>query len=463
MEGSFRGVRDREDRARELLAALAGRVGGAVLSPDDPGYAAEIAGFNTAVVHRAPVVVSVASAADVLETVRAARACGCGVSVQSTGHGASVPITAGVLICTRRLDQVQVDPAAREARIGAGARWGAVIAAAAAHGLAPISGSSPGVGVVGYLLGGGLGPLVRSHGFSSDYLTAARVVTGAGELVEASAEQHPELFWALRGGKVGLGIVTEVRLRLVELPALYAGSLLFEERDLEVVLRRWVDFTAQAPADVTTSLAIIDFPPIEAVPEPLRGRRLLSLRFAYPGALDRGERLAAPLRAAAPVYLDGLGPLPPAEIARVHSDPTDPGPTWIQGLLLSHADQALASAVIDQVGPGRGAPFLVVELRHVGGAGRTDVAGGSAAGGRSADFTLTMISRDVTRFPQVLPAAADRLVGALRPWISPETNINFTPDPLTSAPHIAPWPRTTSARLQEIRRRYDPDGLFAAG
>jgi FAD/FMN-containing dehydrogenase len=455
-------VTDPDEGARRLRVALAGRVAGTVLVPDDAGYAAEVAAFNSAVVHQAPVLVAASSEADVVETVRAARACGCAVSVQSTGHGASAPITAGVLISTRRLDRVQVDPAARDARFGAGVRWEAVIAAAAPHGLAPITGSSPGVGAVGYLLGGGLGPLARSHGFSSDYLTALTVVTGTGERVEASAQQHPDLFWALRGGKLGLGIVTGARLRLVELPHLYAGSLMFEDRHTEAVLRAWVDFCAQAPGDVTTSLAIVDFPPLEVLPPPLRGRRLLSLRFACPDAVDRGERLAAPLRAAAPVYIDALAAMPLADVARIHSDPTDPGPTWIQGLLLSHTDQTWATAVIDQLGPGRGAPFLVVEFRHVGGATRTDVAEGSAVGGRAANFTLNMLSRDTSRFQTVLPAAADRLVAALAPWVAPETNINFTPEPRTSGPRIAPWSPAATARLQDVRRRYDPDGLFTA-
>jgi FAD/FMN-containing dehydrogenase len=457
---SFPRVSDRDDLARGLRAALSGRLAGAVLGPDDGGYPAAIAAFNSAVVHRVPLVVAAVSQVDVLETVRAARAAGCAVSVQATGHGASAPLTVGVLVTTGGLDRVEVDPVARSARIGAGVRWGAVIAAAAPHGLAPITGSSPGVGAVGYLLGGGLGPLARSHGFSSDYLTALTVVTGEGEVVEASAENHPDLFWALRGGKAGLGIVTEAQLRLVELPQLYAGSLLFEDRHLEVVLRAWVDFTTRAPDDVTTSLAVIDFPPLEVIPPPLRGRRLLSLRFAYPGTAERGARLAAPLRAAAPVYIDGLGDMALADVARIHSDPTDPGPTWNQGLLLSHIDQAWASAVIDHIGPGRRAPFLVVEFRHIGGATHTDVAEGSAVGGRGADYTLTMISRDVTGFATVLPAAAQRLVAALAPWVTPETNINFTHEPRTDGPRITPWSPATAARLQEIRRRYDPDGLF---
>lgn len=109
-----------------------------------------------------------------------------------------------------------------------------MIEAVAGHGLTPIAGASTDVGVVGYILGGGLGPLARSHGFSSDYLTGLTVVTGSGESLEASETENADLFWALRGGKVGFGIVTEVRMRLVKLPMLYAGSLFFEEKDIDI-------------------------------------------------------------------------------------------------------------------------------------------------------------------------------------------------------------------------------------
>jgi FAD/FMN-containing dehydrogenase len=445
-----------------LKGALVGKVVGTLLAAEDPGYAEEIAAFNRLIVHQPPVVVAVRSAADVVESVRVARARGLPVSVQGTGHGAHRPVTSGLLLSTRRLDRVEVDPAARTARIGAGVPWGAVIAAAAPHGLAPITGSSPGVGAVGYLLGGGLGPLARSHGFSSDYLLALTVVTGAGEPVEATATHHPELFWALRGGKTGLGIVTEARLRLVELPSLYAGSLFFEESHCEQALRTWVDWTATADAGVTTSIAIIRFPALEVVPPPLRGRTLLNLRFAYPGAIDAGEALAAPLRAAAPIYLDALGPLALADVARIHNDPTDPAPAWVHGFLLSHIDQAWASATLAQVGAGRDTPFIAVEVRHLGGATHIDVPEGSAVGGRPAGFTVGLVSRAVPLFQTVVPAAADRLVGAMRPWLSPETNINFTPEPRSSPPLALPWSAATLARLQEARRRYDPDGILAA-
>jgi FAD/FMN-containing dehydrogenase len=437
-------------------------VSGTVHVPDDADYASEIAAFNTDVQHTPDLVVAASEAADVVRSVAFARERGLSVSVQSTGHGAHAPVTGGLLVSTRRLNTVSVDPATQTATIGAGARWDAVIAAAAEHGLAPVPGSSATVGVVGYLLGGGLGPFARSHGFSSDYALGFTVVTGAGELVEATADENPDLFWALRGGKYGLGIVTELRLRLVELDPLYAGALFFAEADIEAAMHAWADWTSSADPAVTTSAAIIRFPPLDVVPEPFRGRRLLSLRFAYPGPAADGERLAAPLRAAAPVYLDALAGMPAAQLARIHSDPTEPGPSWVTGAMLTHLDKAAVDTLLSHVGAGTDAPFVAVEVRHVGSATTRDVPEGSAVGGREGAYTLGIVSLPVPElFRTAAPAAAAALAGDLTPWRAEETTVNFTGVQRPNEPAPRPWPPAVSERLSKIRRTYDPTGIFA--
>jgi len=439
------------------LSALAK---GPVLEAGQTGYAEEVAGFNAAVAHRPEVVVGARSSADVVEAVRFARARGWRVAVQSTGHGSHLPVAEGLLVTTGRLDEVRLDGAGRRLSAGAGVRWGSVVATAAPHGLAPIAGSSPGVGVVGFLLGGGIGPLARSHGFGSDYLESATLVTGTGEVVTATVEENSDVLWALRGGRPALGVVTEVRLRLVELPALYAGSLFFEEAHIETALRGWIDWTADAPAQVTTSVAIVRLPPAEAVPPPLRGRRLLTLRFAYPGDAAEGARLAAPLRKAAPVYLDLLGPLPIADVARIFNDPSGPVPAWASGGMLTRVDQDFASALLRHAGPGTNSPFLAAEVRHIGEATARDAVGGSAVGGRGALFTIGLIANDPALFSTSIPAAEARLVSDVAPWLSTEANGNFAAHPRVSREVTASVPAAIRAKISELQRRYDPDGLF---
>jgi len=433
--------------------ALQQRVAGPVLTPSDDGYDDEVATFSTTLGHRPDVVVGATSVQDVVEAVQYAREKGLHVAAHATGHGGP-PVRSGVLVGTRRLAGVDVDDATGVATIGAGARWGDVVAAAAPFGLAPIAGSSATVGVVGFLLGGGLGPFARSHGFSSDHLESVTVVTGKGEVVEASEHEHPDLFWALRGGKWGLGIVTGVRLRLARMPELYAGSLFFDREHIETVLRGWLAWTADADAQTTTSAVVVRFPPLDVVPPPLRGRTALGLRFARPGDAATGEQVAEPLRALAPVLLDGLGPLPLDQVARIHNDPDRPGPSWTGGGLLTHADDDLATVWLDRVGPDADHPFVAVELRHVAGATAQDVPGGSAVAGRGAGLTFALVGLDPSTFAD-LPDAGRSLVDALAPWGADELNPNF-------GGGLGPprWSEATRARLDEVRRTYDPDGVL---
>lgn len=435
---------------------------GLVLTPGDPAYRGECAGFNAAIVHAPQVVVVVESAADAVECVRFARAQGLKIHVQSTGHGAYRPISSGLLVSTRRLDGVSVDSDG-VAVVGAGARWGAVMARAAEHGRAPIAGSSPTVGVVGLLLGGGLGPLARSHGFASDYVAGLTLVSASGEVLEVDAHRNPELLWAFRGGKGSFGIVTEVRLRLASLSKLYAGSLCFDTPHIEVAFRAWLDWTKQAPALVSSSVALARFPPLDRLPPTLRGRRLLMLRFAYPGDSREGARLAAPLRAAAPVYIDQLGEMPAADMARIHSDPTEPMPATARACTLSHVDQKLGDVLLEHLGPNRDTPFVVSELRHLGEATRRDVPEGSAVGGREASFALSCVCTDPSSFEHAVPASYSALLRDLGAWRSTDNNINFLAPVRSPEDFASAWSGSAFSRLTRIRQQYDPERVFVLG
>jgi len=441
---------------------LKSRVSGVVYERGEEGFAEELAGFNLAVVHTPDVVVGAATVDDVVAAVRYAGEHGLPVRVQATGHGSEVPITDGLVITTSRLDGVSLD--GEVATVGAGVRWAEVVAAAAPLGLAPVTGSAATVGVVGYLLGGGLGPLARSHGFSSDYLLGATVVTASGEIVDASPSGDADLYWAVRGGKGGFGVVTEVRVRLVPLLELYAGSLAFDAPHAEAVLRGWIDWTATAPADVTTSLAIVRFPDLEFLPPQLRGRFLANLRFAYPGDPAEGERLAAPLRALAPIETDALGPMDRADVAQIHADPTDPGPGWGWGALLEPLDAEFAGILTALFHPTAPIPFLAIELRHLGGSTAVDVDGGSAVGGRDGAFAIHVVGApDPALFAEVLPAAAAGFQQAIAPWIAPKTTVNYAAHFTDETEFRSAWPDATFDRLAATRRRVDPDGVFAYG
>ncbi|SDF29541.1 FAD/FMN-containing dehydrogenase [Cellulosimicrobium cellulans] len=447
------------------VAALRDRVTGRVLArgdlPDGGPTAAEaVAAHSTLVAHDPDVAVLAETEADVVEAVRFAAHHGLPVRSHATGHGESSPITDGLVLGTSGLAGVEVDPATRIARIGAGTRWSAVVDAAAEHGLAPVTGSSTSVGVVGYTLGGGYGPLTRSHGLTSDRVRGFRVVLADGSVVEAGPDTEPDLFWALRGGKGGLGVVTRLDLELVPLRTLYAGSLTFDAPHVEEVLRGWAAWTATAPDDVTTSVAVLALPDLPFVPEHLRGRTVLALRFAYPGDPAEGERLAAPLRALAPALADTVGELPVTAVATIHADPEDAGPSWVYGAGLRDVDGEFLDRFLAELGPGSGSPFVAAELRHVGGAGARDVEGGSAAGGRTAGFLLSLVGVNPPRLPDMAAAAASFAQWS-QPWAATETNINFLPGPWTDETLARAWSPETAGRLASVRSAYDPTGLFA--
>ncbi|HSS39551.1 MAG TPA: FAD-binding oxidoreductase, partial [Polyangia bacterium] len=248
-------------------------------------------------------------------------------------------------------------------------------------------------------------------------------------------------------------------VRLVDLPALYAGSLFFEEAHIETALRSWIAWTAAAPAQVTTSVAVVRFPPADVIPPPLRGRRLLTVRFAYPGDANEGARLAAPLRALAPVYLDMLDALPIADVARIFNDPAGPVTAWASGGLLASVDQDFASVFLRHVGAGTDGPFMAAEVRHLGEAAARDVPGGSAVGGRSALFTFGLVGSNPALFATTLPEAEARLVAELGPWLSSEVTGNFAAHPGVRRTVTAAVPASVRAKLADLRRRHDPDGL----
>ena len=213
-----------------------------------------MAGFNLAAQHPPEVAVGITSEADAAAVVRAAATAVRRSAYWRPGHGSARSIKGGVLVTTSRMSKVTID--GRIAHIEAGCRWAEVVAAAAEHGLAPITGASDAVGCIGYTLGGGLGPLSRTYGVSSDWARGFRVVTGAGEVVTANADENADLFWALRGGKGGLGLVTSMDFELVELSTLYGGSLFFGTDDIGSVLTTWLEWTKTVPETVNSSVAI---------------------------------------------------------------------------------------------------------------------------------------------------------------------------------------------------------------
>jgi FAD/FMN-containing dehydrogenase len=234
---------------------------GSVHTPEDAEYAAHVTPWNLAVPLHPSAVVDARSAEDVAAAVRFAGAFGLTAGVQATGHGAIPGIAGQLLISTKGLDEVTVHPEGW-ARVGAGVKWLRVVQEAAPYGLAPLSGSVTDVGVVGYTTGGGVGPMARSFGLAADKVRAFDVVTGDGVVRRATPTEHPDLFFALRGGKGTAGIVTAVEFDLVHLPTFYGGSVWFDGADAPRVIEAWRSWADELPEAGTTSFGLFQLPPM---------------------------------------------------------------------------------------------------------------------------------------------------------------------------------------------------------
>ncbi|MFW6723937.1 FAD-binding protein [Streptomyces sp. MAR4 CNY-716] len=425
--------------------------------PGESGYETELSCFDRIVSHRPAAVAAVRSVAEVRAAVRYAAERGMPVAVQSTGHGPAAAVGEGsLLLSVRRLRGVHVDPAARTARVAAGTRWQEVIDAAAPHGLAPLCGSSPLVGVVGYTLGGGLGPLARTYGYAADQVTAVSLVTADGRLREVTAEREPELFWALRGGgKSGFGVVTALTFRLPPVARLYGGGLRFAGADAAAVLGAWRRVTRAAPEALTTSLALLRVPGGGGLAVHVRVAVAAEQgREPEQGLESLGEESVRPLREAAPAFADTVRIRPYRTVAEIHEDPVEPMPYHERGILLREFDAAAEAALLASAGPGAECADWAVELRHLGGAADRAPAVPSAVGSRAAAFTLTTLTS---------PDADSGVRTALAPWSTGGRYVNFLAGPGTERLTAEAYDAETYARLRAVKREYDPENVFRHG
>jgi FAD/FMN-containing dehydrogenase len=423
-----------------------------VAKPGESGY--EVTRFNTAVQERPAAVVNASSADDVVDAVRYAVDQGLPVAVQATGHATTASADDALLVNTRPMAGVEIDPANRTARIAAGTQAGAVVAAAHAHGLAPINGASPNVGFIGYTLGGGLGPLGRQYGFSVDHVRSLDLVTAQGKLVTASPTENEDLFWAARGTRGNFGVVTAMTVDLVPVSRLYGGALFFDASpELLTLYREWV---ATVPEEMTSSIALLRLPPIDAIPAPLRGKFLVNVRIAYTGDAVDGERLVKPLRDAAPAIIDAVREMPYSEVATIHNDPTDPAPgVERSGLLGSLTPEAL-DVFFAEATPA----LTVVELRHLGGELGRVPARPSPVGFRgAAEFSVFTATAGPPEALAAAQAQGTRLMESLAPWRVGGGFVSFLGG-ADLADVAAAYEPDDYRRLRELKGVWDPENVF---
>lgn len=437
---------------------LAAGLDGTALSPDNAGYPEAVAGYNLATRRHPDVVVLAESSADVVAAVVFANEHALPVAVMGTGHHGVRPFEHGVLVNTGRMSDVRIDAARRTATVGAGARWNDVVPRAAEHGLTAVHGSSGSVGVVGFTLGGGLSPVLgRKYGWGADRVVALEAVTAAGALVRASATENSDLFWALRGGRSMIGIVTAMEIELVAESGFTGGGLFFDGADAETVLAAFQQVTATAPEELTLSIAFLRLPALPGIPELLAGRFVLHVRVALLHSAEDVDALLAPLREAAPLLADSVQPLSAVQFEQVHNDPVDPAPFSEETAMLAELSPSAQEALLEHAGPASGSGLQIIELRHLGGAlARTSPTGRSVVAA-DAQYVLWAVSIGMPDDDAAGVAEARSLIGAMSAWSTGSRYLNFTPDDghPESAFSSGDW-----ERMRTVKAEVDPYGLF---
>ncbi len=449
--------------ADDDVADLGARVAGPVLPGDHPGVAAEVATFNLAVTHRPALVVGATSADDVAAAVGWAAERGLPVAVQATGHGPVRPVSDAVLVTTSRMTSVEIDAADRTAVVGAGARWRDLLAAAAPYGLAGVGGSSTQVGVVGFCVGGGIGPLSRQFGFGADLVRSLEVVTADGRVRRVDEQREPDLFWAICGGKGNFGIVTSLRLDLVPVAQVYGGAVFFSATSARDVLHSFRAWAPTLPDHAGASLALLRLPPVETLPEPIRGRYVVHLRFSVNGSEAEGAALLAPMLESGEVLLSGVGALPVTAIDAIHQDPQDPLPAWERGALLSALTAEAVDRLLQTAGPESGSPLAMVELRLMGGALGRQPRVPNAVSGREGAFSLLTLGMLTPELEQLVPRAGAAVHAALSPWLTGTVPVNWLGDAATPEQVGRAWRPEVHARLLRVKQQVDPENLFRFG
>ena len=388
------------------------------------------------------------------------------LAIQSSGHGPARAVRGAILVNLARLDDVQVDPQRRTARIAGGAKWQAVLDVVTPHGLAPLLGSTPDVSAVGYTLGGGLGWLARKYGTSADSVLAFELVTAYGELLRVTADEHPELFWALRGAGAGhLGVVTAMEIRLYPVAEVYGGTLYYPAAMAAEVMRRWRDWLPTVPEDLTSAVTLANFPDLEDVPEDLRDQSFVLVRGALDGPAEQGERLLAYWRDWREPVLDEFGALPFARIGEVSQDPLEPVPYEGTGLWLGSLDDDTISELVRVTFPEDAPPLIVqTELRHAGGAISRGSAYPAAYGNRDAAMLLELVG--VTETAAEVAAVRAAIRGVARRIATDLTGghyLNYVEGEDRRHGVVQGTPPGSYERLAALKAQIDPDNLFDHG
>ncbi len=445
------------DTITDLITDLRSAVSGEVVTPDDPGYDKDRTVFAAQIDRRPAAIVRPATDVEVGRVVTLARETGVPLAVRSGGHslaGHGV-LDDGIVVDLGAMRRLQIDADGRTAWAEAGLTAGAYTKAAGQHGLATGFGDTGTVGIGGITLAGGAGFLSRKHGLTVDNLLAANIVTADGESLRVDADNHPDLFWAIRGGGGNFGVVTRLRFRLHDVREFVGGMLLLPATPETVA--GFAAAADTAPDELTTIAMVMKAPPMPFIPAEHHGKTVVIGLMGYIGPADRGERALAPFRDLATPLADMVQPMP--YTGMFQEDDEEFRPTAVtRSMFLDGFDEADAEMVLRALDETT-SPMAGVQLRTLGGA-IARVADDATA---YAHRQRRMITNVVAAYqnPDEAPYQEDWVakVAAAFGRVAPGVYTGFLGDEGPERVREA-YPRATWDRLVQVKRRYDPTNLF---
>jgi FAD/FMN-containing dehydrogenase len=435
------------------ISQFKAQVRGELLCPGDAHYDSARSIHNGMIDRRPALIVRCAGVADVINAVTFARRHDVVVAVRGGGHGVSgfAVCDGGLMIDLSRMKGVRVDPVARTARAEGGCTWGDFDHETQAFGLATTGGIARPTGIAGLTLGGGHGYLMRTYGLSCDNLLSVDVVTADGRFLTASATEHPDLFWAVRGGGGNFGVVTAFEYRLHPVSQMLGGLLVYPMTHAKAVFRFYRDFTRNAPEALGSLCNLATLPD---------GTPAAVILIAYGGALEEGERLLRPLRECAPLLADQVGLLPYLALQSIVENFNPPG---LRNYWKSNYLRDLSDAVIDVMVDHYAtvpAPHTHVVVEHLGGAVSRVGEDEMAVAHRAAlyNFLIVGMWADAAQDAQVIGWVRE-LWGALQPFSSGGLYVNYEAEHDVGRVHAA-YSAAKYARLAAVKATYDPTNLF---
>ena len=440
---------------------------GQLVTRDHADYDTARAVWNSAVDRRPRLIARCAGTADVIAAVRYARDHGLEIAVRGGGHNVAGTALCddGIVIDLSGMRAVQVDPAGRTARVQGGALWSDVDHETQAHGLATTGGIVGHTGVAGLTLGGGIGFLMRKHGLTVDNLVAAEVVTAQGTLAWASADDHPELFWALRGGGGNFGVATSFQFALHTLgPTVMAGPVFWAAADTTEVLRFYRDFAAAAPDELGTVVRLGTVPPLPAIPADLHWRPAIAVDTCYAGAVADGEHAVRALRRFGTPLVDLVGLVPYVAHQGALDDTLPHGwhYYWKSTNLAGLSDDAIA--VIADHAYRATSPRSYAAMFHLGGAVGRVPRDATAYAGRDVAHNIIIdavwLPEDADERALVETTWAREFLHALQPHRAGGVYVNFLDADDDSRRVREAYGEHTYRRLADVKAKYDPDNAF---